>query len=150
MLSRPEMMPERLCMSLLLEKGLSGRELYESNLKDDGFSDESRHDNNSRKSEMLVNIGYSDVKKGYSVFRTKNASLLADIDDRIEKAIKDDVVRLQGRWVGKIGEPVRLYVTGVVSDGSFSVPEGNGGLMGAGPFGNAGNRDQNHQSNGRR
>ncbi|MBQ7200027.1 MAG: U32 family peptidase, partial [Eubacterium sp.] len=87
-------------------RGLSGSKSYESNLKDDGFSDESRHDNTSRKSEMLINIGYSDVNKGYRVFRTKNASLLADIDDRIEKAIEDNVVRLQGRWVGKIGEPV--------------------------------------------
>ncbi|MBQ4463623.1 MAG: U32 family peptidase, partial [Eubacterium sp.] len=92
-------------------RGLSGSKSYESNLKDDGFSDESRHDNNSRKSEMLINIGYSDVNKGYRVFRTKNASLLADIDDRIDKAISDDVVKLQGRWVGKIGEPVRLVVT---------------------------------------
>ncbi|MBR0119382.1 MAG: U32 family peptidase, partial [Eubacterium sp.] len=95
-------------------RGLSGSKSYKSNLKDGGFLDGSRHDNNSRKSEMLINIGYSDVNKGYRVFRTKNASLLADIDDRIDKAISDDVVKLQGRWVGKIGEPVRLVVTGTV------------------------------------
>lgn len=112
-------------------KGLSGSKSYKFNLKDGGFSDESRHDNNSRKSEMLINIGYSDVNKGYRVFRTKNASLLADIDDRIEKAIEDDVVRLQGRWAGKIGEPVRLSVTGVVSEEAFSVPEGSGRVDGA-------------------
>lgn len=59
-------------------------------------------------------VGFAQVNKGYRVFRTKNASLLADIDDRIDKAISDDVVKLQGRWVGKIGEPVRLVVTGTV------------------------------------
>ncbi len=57
-------------------------------------------------------IGFAQVIKGCGVYRTKNASLLADIDDRIEKALENDVVALCGSWIGKVGEPVRLSVTG--------------------------------------
>ncbi|MBR6229182.1 MAG: U32 family peptidase [Eubacterium sp.] len=57
-------------------------------------------------------IGFSEVKEGQSVFRTKNRSLLEEIDRHIDQALAESVVELTGRWTGRIGEPVQLEVSG--------------------------------------
>lgn len=52
----------------------------------------------------------SSIFVGQKVYRTKNATLLAWVDEQIEQV--DDRLELKGVFCGKIGEPVSLAVTG--------------------------------------
>lgn len=58
-----------------------------------------------------VSIGFSAVSEGDEVFRTKNATLLSMIGGMIGESGLRKQLKLNGNWIGRVGQEAQLYIT---------------------------------------
>ena len=88
------------------------QDILEFRLPDDTKAYEYTVKNEAEKGALVtcnVKVG-SQISPGQKVYRTRNAALLAFVEEQIDKT--DDRLLLEGSFDGKIGHPVSLTVTG--------------------------------------